>query len=384
LGDDWVARIGVFAIVRRMGASLVALGIGLMVFVAAAALLFWNEGDTARLANSLQDGDGRVQDVEATRVDPANEGKLVYLSGQALAAEPARDPEVGVTAQALRLSRKVRIYQWKETEHVRGKTVRSYSYAKVWTDEPIDASRFSRPAGHQNPTHLAFGARTFDAVGAHVGAFALSPKLRDQMKGWQPLTVKKASLKGLPAELMARLKDGDRGLFLGQSPQHPAVGDLQISYEIVPPAQVSVVARQTGQGLGPFHSRGGSDIEMLSMGAVPRTEMFKEADFGNKGAAWVIRFLGYLLMLVATALMLRPVVAAADLVPFFGALVNRGVLGVALVLSALMSTLVIALAWLVYKPVASLGMLVVVGACAFVWLRRGRPPHGRQPHGLAP
>jgi hypothetical protein len=353
-----------------MGTSLFASGIGLIVFAAAAALLYWNEGNTARLANTLQEGPGRIEAVEAARVEPANEGKLVYLVGQVEVAQPASDPELGVTARAIRLSRRVRMYQWQETEHVRGKTVRSYSYAKAWTEKPIDSSRFAHPQGHQNPTRFAFGARHFDGVGAHLGAFALSPALRDQIQGARPLAVKKASLEGLPTALMARLKDGDRGLFLGQSPQHPEIGDLQIDYEVVPPAQVSVVARQTGQALGPFRGREGSDVEMLAMGAVPLTEMFQQANFGNEGAGWVVRFLGYGLMLIATALMPRPIVAVADRVPAFGALVSRGVFGVAVVVSALLSVLVIALAWLTLRPLVGLGLLVVVGAVAFGGLRR--------------
>src|SRR4051812_959333 len=64
---DSAAGPGGLAKVRRMGASLVALGIGLLMFVGAAVLLFWNEGDTARLAVTLQEGHGRIQAVEAAR-----------------------------------------------------------------------------------------------------------------------------------------------------------------------------------------------------------------------------------------------------------------------------------------------------------------------------
>lgn len=89
---------------------------GLAFFVLSFPLLFWNEGHAVRTARSLTEGAGMVKSVSADRVDSANEGALVHLTSRAATTEMLTDPDLGVSANALKLDRRVEMYQREETE----------------------------------------------------------------------------------------------------------------------------------------------------------------------------------------------------------------------------------------------------------------------------
>jgi hypothetical protein len=54
--------------------------------------------------------------VDASSVDPANEGKLVHLTAKAVTDETLADDMFGVSANAIKLRRNVEMYQWKEKQ----------------------------------------------------------------------------------------------------------------------------------------------------------------------------------------------------------------------------------------------------------------------------
>src|SRR5271155_5584572 len=100
----------------RLGGSLVAALIGLILVPAAIVLLYWNEGRAVDAIRALERGASAIVEVDATRVDPQGNAKLVHVSGMMQPTTPARDPVFGVTGNGLlRLSRSVEMYQWKET-----------------------------------------------------------------------------------------------------------------------------------------------------------------------------------------------------------------------------------------------------------------------------
>ena len=79
---DWTTRIA--ASIKGIGAGIILAGL-------AGYGLFWNEGSAVQTVKSLTEGAGLVVNIDAARVDPANEGKLVavvppYEAEAALAA----------------------------------------------------------------------------------------------------------------------------------------------------------------------------------------------------------------------------------------------------------------------------------------------------------
>ena len=155
---------------------------GLVLIIGTCVLLFWNEGRAVQTAKSLAEGSGLVVDVAPASVDPAMEGKLIHVSGDARAQAPLVDPEFGVSTVALKLDRKVEMLQWKQEEHSETRknlggseeTVTTYSYSKVWSDEAIDSQRFKRVSDHVNPP-MRYRSSSLVARDAAIGAYRPGP-----------------------------------------------------------------------------------------------------------------------------------------------------------------------------------------------------------------
>jgi hypothetical protein len=101
----------------RIGQSIAGVLFGIVLILGSGVLMFWNEGRAVQTARSLAEGQGVVVDVDAARVDPGNDGKLVHVTGDLKTTAPLNDPEFGVSVPAARLVRTVEMYQWKEDSH---------------------------------------------------------------------------------------------------------------------------------------------------------------------------------------------------------------------------------------------------------------------------
>ncbi len=98
----------------RIADSIKGIGIGILLFMVAPCLLFWNEGRAVKRAQDLEAGKGAVVSVAADKVDKANEGKLVHVSGAVKVDETLEDPEFKISSKGLALIRNVALTKWKE------------------------------------------------------------------------------------------------------------------------------------------------------------------------------------------------------------------------------------------------------------------------------
>jgi hypothetical protein len=96
--------------------------------------------------------------------------------------------------------------------------------------------------------------------------------------------------------------------------------------------------------------------------------MFKEAEDENRLITWLVRLGGMVAMWLGAALILRPLVVVADFVPFIGSILGAGAALVALAFTVVVGPVVIALAWLWYRPLVSV-VVLAIGVAAGVGLR---------------
>src|SRR3954451_9699845 len=151
----------------RIAASIKGIGAGIILAGLAGYGLFWNEGSAVRTAKSLTEGAGLVVNIDAVRVDSANEGKLVHVSGEITAGVRPNDAEFGVAVDGLLLARSVDMFQWREDKKIdTNKGVgggedaeTTYSYKQVWSSSPINSQEFKIREGHVNPA-MRFSSAT--------------------------------------------------------------------------------------------------------------------------------------------------------------------------------------------------------------------------------
>ena len=73
-------------------------------------------------------------------------------------------------------------------------------------------------------------------------------------------------------------------------------------------------------------------------------------------------------MFIGFLVFLRPLVVMADVVPFIGNLLQAGTTLVSILLTVIIAPIVIAIAWVFYRPLIALAVLAIGAALAFgVW-----------------
>jgi len=367
-----------------------AMLIGIILVPASILLLFWNEGRAVRIDKGLSEGAASVITVsDPSRVNPANEGKLVHLSGRADTAEVLNDPEFIVSEQAIALARLVEMYQWQEKEekHTETKqggghqTVTKYTYGKVWSTTPIDSRQFSQGAGHQNPGSMRFQSANWTARDVRVGGYLLSGALVNQIGGAQLVPAGQANLDRLPADLRRQFQVRDSALYLpvvpGQSDLQ--IGDLRITHHVTRPATVSILAKQVKNSFESYATPNGTALFRLTMGEQSAKEMFDTLATENTVLTWVLRVVGFVIMVFGLLLCFQPIVAVAEFVPFLGDVVAGGIGVVCLGLAFLLTLCTIAAGWITYRPWVALPLLAVVGFGFYGLYRLGRSREGGSP-----
>ncbi|MBR5243211.1 MAG: hypothetical protein IKW13_03160 [Thermoguttaceae bacterium] len=472
----------------RLGSSMKGVLVGFLFVLASIALLFWNEGRTVNRAKALNEGASAVITVDAAKVDPQNDGKLVHLSGEVATADVLEDLKFGVSVNAIKLVRKVESYQWQENEKSTTKrgsggsqeTTTTYTYEKVWSPELINSSSF-KEAGHENPTTRPVDGAEYVASNVSLGAFRLSADLISRLgpaKAFVPPVPEAAptaveaapavapapveaaaptaasapveaaaptaasapveaaapTAASAPAETVVEVpqtvaqdaisvapaapaqaisvaptapaqdaisvapaapaqaisvapaapaqtivvnapaqnaatefKRTETGFYFGADPNAPQIGDVRVTFEIVEaPRPASVVSQQNGDSFVPYQAKTGS-VELLSNKIETAEAMFASAKRGNATMGWILRLVGFAVMFIGFSSIFKPLEVLADIVPFLGSLVGLGTGLVSFALSLCGSLTTIAIAWLYFRPLIAIPLLIAaVGS--LVWL----------------
>ncbi|MGD1036264.1 MAG: TMEM43 family protein [Roseiarcus sp.] len=378
---------------QRIVNSFVGALIGLVLVIASIAAIFWNEGRAVNTARARAEGAGLVVSVDAATLVPANDGKLVHVSGAANATAPLVDPQFPVKASGLKLLRNVEMYQWRQDERSETKnklgggteTVTTYSYSREWKDSRNESGAFRHPDGHANPP-MAFTKREIVAGDAKLGAFSLPPDLLGQLGGGRRYDVDAASLAGQPAQTPPeRIVDG--AIYVGANPADPRIGDLKVSYSLVANGPVSAIGRQAGGGLASYQTKAGGTLFIIDPGDLDAAQMFKQAESENAVLTWIVRGVALVAMWIGFALVFSPLSALAAVIPLLGSLVGAGAGLASFVLTLALGPLMIAIAWFTVRPLMSLIIVAAGFAAAFAASRlmsSRRPARTPAPPNVAP
>jgi Transmembrane protein 43 len=356
--DSWFSRIGNALKGILVGVVLIPLSIGGLV---------WNEGRAVKTARSLKEGARIVQSVDSAKPDPVNEGKLVHVTGLIATTDPLEDDELGVPANGIRLVRTVEMFQWTETSKSTtrkklggGKeTTTTYTYKREWKEGATDSSSFRNESGHENPT-LIKNSTTFVVGRGTLGGFTLTGDQLNKFGVEEPLPLTSEQANRFPGTFGTEKKvtiDGGKAV-LSNSAASPEVGDIRVSYGVAKPGPASLVAAQRDSGFGPYTTSNEQQIFLTSNGTVEAAQMFKAAVAANKATTWALRAAGLALLFVGFRMIMSIVGVLGDVVPFFGSVLNFGVGIAAGVMTVVFGVTSIALAWIAYRPIVGIGLLL--------------------------
>ncbi|MBQ9666932.1 MAG: TMEM43 family protein [Bacteroidaceae bacterium] len=409
----------------RVGRSFKSIGSGFLLFIAGTALLWWNEGRAVKTDKMLNEAEGATVEMEnPNKIDPAMDGELVIASALATTQDSLVDDQFNLGATAISLTRKVEYYQWvehsqeKSEDKLGGKevTTTTYTYDKQWVSQPVQSSQFKDPA-YQEKNYVLFSTEDQRVYAENVtfGAYKLNesqihsisstePVLLDladsQLQAWDNAAAKiyvrynGNQIVNQPAqeEVVAdsaltviadsipqdNKKDYDyvhqvgNVLYFGLSADSPQVGDVRITFEKVVPAVVTIIAQVKGDTFKPYKAKNGKKFSTLRMGKQDADEIYESEHEQNNMFLWIWRIVGILLVIGGLKGLFGFLITILKVVPMVANIVSFGVGIICTVIGLVWSLLIIALAWLFYRPLIGITLLVIAGFLIWVFAFKGK------------
>lgn len=355
---------------KRLGNSARGVFTGLLLFVAATALLWWNEGRAVQTSRMLNKAGKECVDVaDVNSVDPSLNGKLIHAVAIAQTDQTLSDPDFPVSVKAVKLERSVEYYQWVETSSSTTKdkvgggqeTVTTYDYHRAWVSSPVNSGSFADPA-YKDKNSVKRTVDDFNMVAKDVsfGGYRLPASLINSIPCDTPVE--------LPAEMAkdSTVHVSQNVLYYGANPSSPEVGDVRVTFKKGLGGEASILAQVNGDSFESFEAKGKS-LCTLKMGNHSMDSMFESAKAANKGLLWILRILGIILVIGALRCMFSLLVTVFKVLPFLAKVVNLGVNLVTSVIGVAWSLIVILVAWVAYRPF--LAVVLLIAACGLVyWL----------------
>jgi len=361
----------------RLGDSFKNIFIGFLLIIGAIILLFWNEGRAVKTEQNLKEGFSVVVSVSPDKKDLKNEGKLIHFSGMTKSPNLLSDGEFGINVSALKMKRTVEVYQWKEkrssrtTKKLGGgtETTTTYSYIKDWSDKIINSSIFKETESHQNPTSKPFLDKEWVAQGVTVGEYTISEDLLSALSGYQPFNIPEEMFNAKNSTESSQLRlAGDTIYYQTVNMASPEIGNTRLKYEFISPQDISLIYKQSGESLVSYQTKSGGKISMIQLGKSTAEEMFKSAQESNKTMTWILRFVGVLLLFIGFNMILGVLSVIGSVIPFIGDVIGAGVGLVSGLLTIIIASITIAVAWITYRPFIAV-ILFSVALAGFIMLK---------------
>ncbi len=414
---------------QRVSSSCGGIITGIVLFFAGTALLWWNEGRAVKTDKMLNEAQGvTVEMPDVNKVNPEFEGKLVHATALATTEDSLSDGSFGIGAKAISIERKVEYYQYVEHSESKSRdkigggqeTVTTYTYKMEWTSKPVNSQEFHDPTyqnknfvvcqhedARQYAQNVSFGAYKLTEGQIHSisGIQPFVPTFTDeQMKRWNTETAQKIRTMGTNTAITtssladtapATANDStatasvsrdydyvhlrDNVLYYGANPSSPQLGDVRVTFTKVMPAQVTIIATVTGNTFKPFKAENGKTFSTLVMGQKSVDEIYQSEHDTNSMMLWLLRIVGIAIVIGGLKTTFGIFETLMKILPFLANIVGFGVGLICTIVGTVWSLLVIAIAWIAYRPVLGITILVVAGGILGFFVYRGRQKKLQQP-----
>lgn len=351
---------------KEKGSSVLG---GLAILVLGIGLLWYNEGRTVKATRGIMQAEKEYIEVSSKKIDSKNEGKLIATSGKlTLPDTEVTDPNFGVSIKTAKLLRKVETYQWKEDCSTDDNNKETCTYKKEWDDELTDSSEF-KESGHDNPSVAKYEEEIFIADPVKVEEFELNSDQIKKLTANEKIT----NLNEID-EQTGMHKEGY--YYTDVKENTPEIGNVRISFYYNNYKTVSVLAVQSDNSFSTYVSKTGYKINKVVEGKHSGKEILQDLSDSNKTIKWILRLVGTLLIIAGLGSLISPLQRLANYIPIIGTIFGW-VTGLATFFVGIaLSLIVIALAWLRYRPLMSLG--IIAAAILMYFLAQNLPKKEKQ------
>lgn len=352
----------------KIGDSLKGVIFGFFAIIASILLLWFNESNSVKEIRKIAEGKKNTVSVDAAVFSPENDGMLVHMSGMAETEDLLVDNEFGFEVNALKFEKVVEMYQYKENKKTEKKdnlggsttTTETFTYEEVWSENLINSDGFYE-SWRKNPKDFDHKEAKYQAKNVQLGEYELSDGLISQIGGLEDFYVTEEIY---PSEDNYGMISGGM-IYFGSGSKNPAIGDERVSFKVAYPHNVSIVAQQQGNSFVPYVTKNGRTIELVYDGIQSAEQIFASEESKNTWLTWILRLVGFLLMFAGFAAILKPISTVGSVIPLLGNVLQAGTGIIAGLIAFILSFIVIALAWIFYRPILGISLLVVAGAAFY-------------------
>jgi hypothetical protein len=349
---------------KKVGNSFKGIIGGIVAIIIGVILLWWNEGNNVKNIKTTNEMSEQVIDVTSDKVDAANEGKLVATHGKLINEETLTDKTFNVSILTPKMTRVVEMYQWVEKSEEDSDGNTTYSYSKEWSSDIVDSSSFHKN-GYDNPKTKPYEDTVLYSSNVTVGAFVLSSNQIEMLSTDGVFT-------DYDNETLNSLGYSKNGNYITNSSNfdNPNIGDVRIVINYNTSSDVSILAVQTGNTFTDFVSSVGKTHNRIMDGVHSGKDIINAIVKENKILKWALRLFGTLLCIIGVATIFKPLSTLANFVPILGGLVDMAVGLVSLISGLALSLVVIAIAWIRFRPLVGIALLLVVGVLVFFLIKK--------------
>lgn len=231
------------------------------------------------------------------------EDKLVHFSGPLSVQEPLGDTSYNILVQAVKLRKKVEVYQWHEdyTENKFGSDEsqsRNYYYFKDWSENIIRSQSF-HSMSHQNPTRKPTESKISVNEKVYIGPFEISEEAKDKFNTWIDVT---SDTK--PDDYFIKMHSG--AYYHCEDLFDPQVGDIRVWFQFagLEGDEYTIVGKfKNGRIIPhviPNHKR---KLLLLSKGDLSVEDIFHQEHQGVWKELWFSRVFGFVVIMFSVIAM---------------------------------------------------------------------------------
>lgn len=332
---------------------------GLILLLVGTIMLCWNESNNVKNLKTVSEISNTYIDIPGDSIKKENDGKLIATNGNLVVEDDIiEDPIFNIGEKNIKLSRKVEMYQWEENKKKDSNDNYKYTYTGKWSTHLINSDSFENTS-YVNPKSMEYESQDFIADSVSLGAYELNENEKNSVS-----TNKKVIL-SQTATLPMGYQISNNYITNSYDVNSPQVGDIRISFYINDWSNASVLAVQDGTTFKEYKSKAGKSVDKIIEGKHDGSEIIKEIENENNTIKWIFRAIGLVSIILGYILLINPLVTIISFIPLLGNIVGGALNFAASLIGIVHSLIVIALAWIVVRPLLGIGLLIAAGILIF-------------------
>lgn len=324
-------------------------------------LLWWNEGNDVKNIKTIEEAKSVLVNVSSEKVESNNEGKLVSTNGKMVVEdEYLMDSTFNLQSpKTAKLIRVVEMLQWVEKEEEDSDDYVTYTYEKKWLSEIEDSDSFSDTT-KVNPSTMPYESEVFFADNVSLGAFTINDRQKAMLDTSATVTL------GDTVSIPDGYYKVDNYIASVSDLSSADVGAIRISFKYNNDKEISVLGKQTGSTITSYTSKQGKTLFSVESGILTGEEIIDVVEQENNILKWIFRVLGVICNMAGFAALLSPIAFLVKWIPLLGNGIAKFIKGIGSLVGLAVSFVVIAIAWIFFRPL--IGILLLAGVVGIVFL----------------